>query len=168
MGNSMVSAIEDLIDELEDSVYNHEDNYKIKRCRNKITFALNNLLTEEIKEVKKLYRFKFHSEITVDCLYSGFYLSDTEAYDHLDSFKEKISENHAEWNRYAIGDTIEIQEINLDEVEDIDYYAESKTVSEIIIDEGASEEKRIELAECCGIVTSPEDYQVVRWKDNED
>lgn len=46
MSSSTISAIEDLIDDLEDSAYNHESSFKINSHRNKISFALNNLLKE--------------------------------------------------------------------------------------------------------------------------
>lgn len=167
MSNSIISAIEDLIDELEDSAYNREESYKISKHRNKISFALNNLLLTDQVEIKKLYRFTFHSDVTGDSLYSGFYKNEIDAYDFIDDFKEKIRENHEEWNRYHVGDIIELQEIVLEDVEDIDYTSRVKVISEIVVDDEASEEKRLELAECCGIAAAPEDYQVVCWKDYE-
>lgn len=143
MASSIISMIEDLIDELEDSAYNREESYKISKHRNKISFALNNLLLTDQVEIKKLYRFTFHSDVTGDSLYSGFYKNEIDAYDFLDDFKEKIRENHEEWNVYHIGDMIELQEIVLEDVEDIDYTCKTKVISEIIVDEEVSEEKQI-------------------------
>lgn len=167
MSSSIIAAIEDLLDQYEDSVYNHDDSYKINEHRRKVMFALRNLLTTEQIEIKNIYRFKFHSDITGDSIYSGFYKNEIDAYDFLDDFKEKIRENHEEWNIYHIGDMIELQEIVLEDVEDIDYTSRVKVISEIVVDDEASEEKRLELAECCGIAAAPEDYQVVCWKDYE-
>lgn len=167
MNSSIISVIEDLLDQYEDSVYNHEDSYKINEHRRKVMFALRNLLTTEQIEIKNIYRFKFHSDITGDSIYSGFYKNEIDAYDFLDDFKEKIRENHEEWNRYHVGDIIELQEVVLEDVEDIDYTSRAKVVSEIVVDDEASEEKRLELAECCGIAAAPEDYQIVCWKDYE-
>lgn len=167
MNSSIISVIEDLLDQYEDSVYNHEDSYKINEHRRKVMFALRNLLTTEQIEIKNIYRFKFHSDITGDSIYSGFYKNEIDAYDFIDDFKEKIRENHEEWNRYHVGDIIELQETVLEDVEDIDYTSRAKVVSEIVVDDEASEEKRLELAECCGIAAAPEDYQIVCWKDYE-
>lgn len=167
MNSSIISVIEDLLDQYEDSVYNHEDSYKINEHRRKVMFALRNLLTTEQIEIKNIYRFKFHSDITGDSIYSGFYKNEIDAYDFLDDFKEKIRENHEEWNRYHVGDIIELQEVVLEDVEDIDYTSRAKVVSEIVVDDEASEEKRLELAECRGIAAAPEDYQIVCWKDYE-
>lgn len=165
MGNSIISAIEDLIDELEDSAYNREDSYKINWHRDKISFALNNILTTDQIELKKVYRFEFNSSITGNTLHSPFYKNEFDAYDRLDDFKEDVRVDHEEWDMYELGDTIELQEINLHDVEGIDYYAKTSVVSEIVPDEDASEERRLELLECCGIFLSPDDYQVVCWED---
>lgn len=47
MSNSIIAAIEDLLDDYENSVYNHEDSYKINKCRSKVMFAINELLMGE-------------------------------------------------------------------------------------------------------------------------
>ncbi|WP_455256736.1 DUF3310 domain-containing protein [Peptoniphilus asaccharolyticus] len=47
MSNSIIVAIEDLLDDYEESVYNHEDSYKINECRSKVMFAINEFLMDE-------------------------------------------------------------------------------------------------------------------------
>lgn len=143
MSSSIIAAIEDLLDQYEDSAYNHDESYKVNEHRRKVMFALRNLLTTEQIEIKNIYRFKFHSDITGDSIYSGFYKNEIDAYDFLDDFKEKIRENHEEWNMYHIGDMIELQEIVLEDVEDIDYTSRVKVISEIVVDDEASEENQI-------------------------
>lgn len=165
MSNSIISTIEDLIDELEDSAYNREDSYKINWHRDKISFALNNILTTDQIELKKIYRFEFKSSITGNALHSPFYKNELDLYDRLDDFKEVVRVDHEGRDMYAFGDTIELQEIDLNEVEDIDYYAKTSVISKIVLDEDATEERRLELSECCGISTRPEDYQIVCWED---
>lgn len=47
MSSSIIAVIEDLLDQYEDSAYNHEESYKINECRGKVMFAINEFLMDE-------------------------------------------------------------------------------------------------------------------------
>lgn len=173
MSNSIISAIEDLIDELEDSAYNREESYKISKHRYKISFALNHLLKktkEEIKKisegrkVEKLYRLALDE---YDMPTTSFYASKKRALEELEEFKEKIIEEYVDTEQIDVGAVILLQEIDLNKSEDLYMHVISKVVSEIVIDEEASNKEWLELVECCGIAVAPEDCQKMCWKDYE-
>lgn len=173
MSNSIISAIEDLIDELEDSAYNREESYKISKHRNKISFALNHLLKETEEEIKKisedrkvekLYRLTLGE---YDMPTTAFYTSKKRALEELEEFKEKITEEYIDNEQIDVGALILLQEIDLNKSEDLYMYEITKGVSELAIDEEASDKEWLELVECCGIAAAPEDCQKMCWKDYE-
>lgn len=47
MSSSIIAAIEDLLDQYEDSAYNHDESYKVNEHRSKVMFAINEFLMDE-------------------------------------------------------------------------------------------------------------------------
>lgn len=173
MSSSIIAAIEDLLDELEDSAYNREESYKISKHRNKISFALNHLLKETEEEIKKisedrkvekLYRLALDE---YDIPTTAFYTSKKRALEELEKFKEKIIVEYVDTEQIDVGALILIQEIDLNKSEELYMYSTSKIVSELVIDEEASDKEWLELVECCGMAVAPEDCQKMCWKDYE-
>ncbi|MHB0740819.1 hypothetical protein [Peptostreptococcus anaerobius] len=151
MSSSIIAVIEDLLDQYEDSVYNHEDSYKINEHRNKISFVLNELLKKdeneikelaENREIEKIYRLVLDE---YDMPTTAFYTSKKRALEELEEFKEKITEEYIDTEQIDVGVWILIQEIDLNKSEDLHMYSTSKIVSELAIDEGASAKEWLDL-----------------------
>lgn len=141
MENSIISAIEDLLDEYEDSVYNHEDSYKINKHRGKVMFAINEVLKEDEKaisqlsddrEVEKLYRLSLDEYGTPN---TSFYSSKRRALEELENFKDIVKEQCIDNDDIDAGAMILLQTIDLNKSEDLYMCETLKVVSELTVEE---------------------------------
>ncbi|MDU0963595.1 MAG: DUF3310 domain-containing protein [Peptostreptococcus anaerobius] len=111
MTRSIISAIEDLIDELEDSAYNREDVYQINKQREKISFALNNLLAEDESDNSNIR--PNHYKLT------GLFKEDGEQAEVLDVIKAALTDE--EYRGFLKGNEIKyiLREKHKNGVEDL-------------------------------------------------
>lgn len=86
--------------------------------------------------IDKIYRLIYVCEDSESCE-SKFFTNKKGALDYLEDMKDEVGKLYEDNDNgsHPFGGAIVLQEIVLDEVEDIDLYAESKDVSEWVFDE---------------------------------
>lgn len=115
-------------------------------------------------KIEKIYRLVYVCDDSERCE-SSFFIDKREALDYLEDMKEDVSElyEHNDNCAHPFGGEIQLQEITLDEVEDIDLYANREVISEWVYDKDFTEDYQKDMAEA-GICTE-ETFGM--WKDYE-
>lgn len=87
-------------------------------------------------KIEKIYRLIYVCDDSESCE-SSFFIDKKEALDYLEDMKEDVSElyEHNDNCAHPFGGEIQLEEITLDEVEDIDLYANREVISEWVFDE---------------------------------
>lgn len=136
----MNKSLEDLLDEFEDAAYNRED-YKINAKRNAVMDKIAELdvLDGLSLKVDKIYRFVVNGDL-YEYPESDFYISKEAALLYLKDFKDEVAESHADFDGLPFDTVIVLQEIDLNNVDDIDYNAKEVTISEWVFDEETTKE----------------------------
>ena len=107
-------------------------------------------------KVEKLYRLEYRGD---DDIYSDFFSSEEEAIFEVSSFKNDILEHYADEDGLEVGSEIILHEINIKEVEDIDFYSDTTILSTWEIDLLETEEARMD-----NLITS--DDHICDWEDS--
>ncbi len=136
----MSKSLEDLLDEFEDAAYNRED-YKINAKRNAVMdkIAELNVLDGLSLKVDKIYRFVVNGDL-YEYPESDFYISKEAALLYLKDFQDEVAESHADFDGLPFDTIIVLQEIDLNNVDDIDYNAKQTSVCEWVLDEETTKE----------------------------
>lgn len=113
------------------------------------------------RPIERVYRLVYSDENN-EYTDSPFFLAKDEALEYLEKVKEAVRVLYEDDDGICLGGTIELQTIDLNEVEDIDFYADSREISKWVVDEEATRERYLELVECCGIVCHDE---IGMWED---
>lgn len=114
-------------------------------------------------KIDKIYRLIYSGENGF--LTSSFFTKKEEALNYLSDIKEDIHKLYEDYDNAAhpLGEVIRLQSIDLYEVEDIDFYADDKEVSEWVYDKDFTEDYQKDMAEA-GICT---EEVFGMWKDYE-
>jgi len=107
-------------------------------------------------KVEKLYRLEYKGD---DDIYSDFYSSEEEAIFAVSSFKNDILEYYVDEDGLEVGSEIILHEINIKEVEDIYFYADTTILSTWEVDLLETEDARMD-----NVITS--DDHICNWEDS--
>lgn len=115
-------------------------------------------------KIEKIYRLVYVSDDSKDCK-SSFFTDKKSAINYLEDMKDDISKLYEEYDNceHPFGAGIHLQEIILDEVEDIDFFANTEKISEWVFDEDFTRAYQKDMAKA-GICTE-ETFGM--WKDYE-